>query len=285
MFKEFSLRIGSRLLIADHPLVMGIVNCTPDSFFEGSRLGTSETSICHTINRMAEEEADIIDIGGCSTRPGSKPVDAETEWARISGVLKEARRMAPNLLISVDTFRSEIARRAVAEGADIINDISGGDDDKDMASTVASLGTPFIIMHKKGVPENMQTLAEYPEGVVIEVVKNLSEKIRKLHLQGIADIIADPGFGFAKTIAHNYELLANLPAIREALDVPLLVGMSRKSMITRLLDISPEEALPATMALNVQALIGGASIIRVHDVKEGRQAVRLAEAIGGLTQE
>lgn len=275
-FKPFSINLGGNLLDADRPLVMGIINATPDSFYAGSR-ATAEADIESRTRRLIAEGADILDLGAYSSRPGADDVSAAKEIDRLETAMRAIRRVSGDIPVSVDTFRADVAEAAVTHmGVDIINDISGGDLDSRMADTVARLKVPYIMMHMRGTPSTMQSLCDYPQGVAAGVVKELSAKVNRLTLAGIADIILDPGFGFAKTLRQNYELLDALPHIMDIFKLPLLIGVSRKSMLTRLLGISADEALEATSALHLAALERGASILRVHDVKAARQAVDIA---------
>lgn len=278
MFHPFSLNIGGKLVICSRPQVMGIINVTPDSFWANSRC-ISELDICKKVERMIADGVDIIDLGGCSTRPGSMPAGAEEEMARVRLGMKAIRRVSTDLPVSIDTFRSDVAEAAIGEwGADIINDISGGDMDSRMYEVVSRYRVPYILMHTRGTPETMQNLTEY-EDVTADVVLDLSKKIRQLRLLGVSDIIVDPGFGFGKTCAQNYALLRDLSVICGSLDSPVLVGVSRKSMIKEALNVGSEDALNGTTVLNAFALDRGASILRVHDVKEAVQAVKLYELI------
>lgn len=272
-FKPFTLNFRGRLFRADHPQVMGIVNVTPDSFYSGSR-SADEEAVAARVSDMIASGVDIIDIGACSTRPGSTTVDAAEELRRLHVGMSALRRVAPDIPVSIDTFRADVARVAVEDlRADIINDISGGDLDPQMWTTVAELKVPYIVMHTRGNPSDMQSLTDYGEkGVTGEVIEALSRKIEALRLAGVADVIADPGFGFAKTVEQNYELLRNLPLLAKYIEAPLLIGLSRKSMLTKPLGIKPEGALAATVAADTIALIGGASFIRVHDVAEAVMA-------------
>ena len=271
-FTPFSLNIRGRIVEIKKPQVMGILNVTPDSFYAGSRTETL-TSIRSRVRARMDEGADIIDIGAYSSRPGAADVTPEEETERLRRGMEALRLEAPHVMVSVDTFRASVARAAVEEmGVDIINDISGGDLDPDMAPTVAALHVPYILMHMRGTPSTMQQLTDYPDGVTADVITSLSRKIDALRLRGVADIIADPGFGFAKTVEQNYELMRHLPELSRLLEVPLLVGVSRKSMFTRPLGITPAEALPATIAANTLALTAGAAFIRVHDVAPAVQA-------------
>ena len=273
MFQPFSLNIKGDLRTYTRPQVMGIVNVTPDSFFEGSRT-MDEDAIAVRVSKLITEGADFLDIGAYSSRPGASDISVEEEIERLRVGMRVLRSVSDSIPVSVDTFRAEVARIAVEEfGADIINDISGGDGDTDMASTVADLGVPYILMHMRGTPATMQTMTEYTD-VTAEVLSNLSVKLRKLHLLGIADIIVDPGLVFSKTIEQNFELMRNLNTF-SILGVPILVGISRKSMITKTLGISSPDALAPTVALDTIALTKGASFIRVHDVLPAVQSVKL----------
>lgn len=254
---------------------MGIVNITPDSFFAGSRTPEGD-EVRRRVAALMEAGADMLDVGAYSTRPGAADVSPEEELRRLAVGLEALRREAPGVPVSVDTFRADVAREAVKNlGADIINDITGLDGDPEMLSTVAALGCPYILMHMRGTPATMQSLTDYPDGVVAEVMESLSFKMRRLRLAGVNKVIVDPGFGFAKTVAQNYELLDAMPLLRDALDAPVLAGVSRKSMICRPLGITPAEALPGTITVNTLSIMRGASILRVHDVTEARQAVTL----------
>ena len=275
-FPTYTLRLADRLLTVDRPQVMGIINATPDSFFAGSRTPGAE-AIVSRVEEMMAEGVDMIDCGAYSSRPGAADVSETEEMDRLSVALRAIRSVAPDIPVSVDTFRASVARHAVACGADIINDISGGELDPAMFATVAELGVPYILMHMRGTPQTMQSLCDY-SNLELEITSWLADRIHRLREMGVADIIADPGFGFSKTLEQNYRLLASLPLIGRALEVPLLVGLSRKSMLTRLLSISADEAVSATTAANMLALQGGASILRVHDVRQARQAVAIHQA-------
>ena len=275
-FPTYTLRLADRLLTVDRPQVMGIINATPDSFFAGSRTPGAE-AIVSRVEQMMAEGVDMIDCGAYSSRPGAADVSEAEEMDRLSVALRAIRSVAPDIPVSVDTFRASVARHAVACGADIINDISGGELDPAMFATVAELGVPYILMHMRGTPQTMQSLCDYTD-LELEITSWLADRIHRLREMGVADIIADPGFGFSKTLEQNYRLLASLPLIGRALEVPLLVGLSRKSMLTRLLSISADEAVSATTAANMLALQGGASILRVHDVRQARQAVAIHQA-------
>lgn len=256
---------------------MGIVNATPDSFYAPSRSRDAD-AVKTRVEALVEAGADILDVGGYSSRPGAECVDESEETDRLATALTALRSVAPDIPVSVDTFRASVASVAVRElGADIVNDISAGTLDPEMITTVAALGVPYIAMHMRGTPATMQSLTDYPAGgVAATVAAELSETLRTLALSGVADVIVDPGFGFAKTLEQNYELMDDLGELTSIVERPVLVGISRKSMITRALDISPDEALPATTALHLAALLQGASILRVHDVGEARQAVELS---------
>lgn len=273
--QSFSLNIRGHIREFSTPQVMGILNVTPDSFYAGSRtIGGEADRVDAMARQLVDEGADIIDIGGCSTRPGSETAAAAEEMRRVASGIEAVRRVSADIIISVDTFRASVARQAVALGADIVNDISAGTMDPGMIPAVAAMGVPYIMMHTRGNPDNMLTLTDYPLGVCAGVVSELQPQIVKATFEGIADIIVDPGFGFAKTPEQNYELMAGLPEVGRLLgDRPMLVGVSRKSMIYRPLGITPAEALPGTTVLNALALERGAAILRVHDVAACRQAV------------
>lgn len=277
LFKPFSLNLHGELHEYDRPQVMGIINVTPDSFYAQSRVG-DDTAIKSRVEEMLEQGADMIDVGAYSSRPGADNVTQEEEIERLRRGLTAIRQAAPEIPVSVDTFRATVARIAVEElGADIINDISGGLLDPDMGATVASLRVPYVLMHMRGTPATMQSLTDYPDGnVTAGVLQELSARIEPLVQLGVNDIIVDPGFGFSKTTEQNYNLLRNL-GLLQCFGRPVLAGMSRKSMITRPLGISPDQALAGTIAANTIALIQGASILRVHDVEAARHAVEVTE--------
>lgn len=275
-FKPYSLNLSGRLLEVSSPLVMGILNVTPDSFYSGSRCGDAEGKIRARVRQILAEGGRIIDIGGYSSRPMADDVSVGEEWRRLSSALKILREEAPEAIVSVDTFRATVAERCVGEyGADIVNDISAGELDADMIATVARLKVPYVMMHMRGNPHTMQGLTDYDD-VTAEVLRFLGGKVKEAAYAGIADIIVDPGFGFSKTLEQNYRLLASLEVLQE-LGCPLLVGVSRKSMIYNLLGVSPEESLGGTIAVNTLALLKGASILRVHDVKEAVETVAIVE--------
>lgn len=259
--------------------VMAIVNVTPDSFYAGSRTEGPE-ALEQRIRTAVAEGASILDIGGYSSRPGAAEVPADEEWRRVAAGVEAARRLAPGVTVSVDTFRSEVAARAIERfGPLIVNDISAGELDPDMAGVVARCGVPYIAMHMKGTPQTMQSLTEYGDDLLTEMTEYFRRRIDMLSEAGIRRerIILDPGFGFAKTTEQNFELLAGLHRLR-ALGCPLLAGLSRKSMIWRTLETTPAEALAGTVALGWEALRQGAAILRVHDVREAVDTVRLFEA-------
>ena len=263
------------LLSLSRPLVMAIVNVTDDSFYDASRTFDVE-AIEHRVRSVVAEGADIIDIGGMSSRPGSQPISLEEEWQRVERALEVVRRVAPSMPISIDTYRSAIVRRAVERyGEVVVNDITAGDGDKAMAATVAELGLYYIIMHMRGTSQTMQELTDYDD-LTSEVCRTLRDRAEALVAAGVArdHIILDAGFGFAKTLEQNYRLLGELDYLC-ALDYPVLVGLSRKSMIYRLLDIEPSEALAPTQAVHWEALRQGARLLRVHDVREAVQTVRM----------
>ena len=260
------------------PWVMGILNVTPDSFYSDSRTPGNE-EIATRVRQLVSQGADIIDIGGYSSRPGADDVTAQEEYARLKRGIEAVKAIAPEMIISIDTFRADVARRCVIDdGADIINDISGGDLDPCMHATVAQLHTPYVMMHTRSTPATMQQHCDYPPGVTADVIASMGQKIDHLRQLGVCDIIVDPGFGFAKTLEQNYELLNNLEEFH-LLGLPLLVGISRKSMIYRLLGITPEESLNSTTVLNTAALLHGCHILRVHDVAQAVEAVKITGAL------
>lgn len=273
-FLPFTLNIKGSIRLIERPQIMGIVNATPDSFFPGSRT-LSRESIIERTRSLIDQGADMIDIGAYSSRPGAADVSETEELRRLETALGAIRLINTDIPVSVDTFRANVARTAISSlGADIVNDISGSSLDADMLETVASLKCPYILMHMRGTPATMQTLTDYDD-VTTDVIKEISIILSRLEALGVSDIIVDPGFGFAKTVEQNYELMRNLETMENLLGLPLLVGISRKSMLTRPLGIKPDEALNATTVMNVIALSKGASILRVHDVKEARQALVL----------
>jgi dihydropteroate synthase len=274
------LNTGGKLLDLEVPKVMGIINITPDSFYRGSRYLT-DSEILNAAEKMTEEGADILDIGGYSSRPGAADISQEEEGKRTLSAIKLISRKLPEAILSVDTFRAEIAHEAVTEcGAHIINDISGGDGDIEMFSVVEKLNVPYIMMHMKGNPSNMQHNPVYDD-IVADILRWFGPRIYRLQLAGVKDIIIDPGFGFGKTIDHNFELLRRIGDFSVA-GLPVLVGVSRKSMIWKTLKITADEALNGTTALNAVAVANGADILRVHDVKEAVQTVQLIKKLNEL---
>ena len=267
------MNLRGRLVEIDRPWVMGIVNVTPDSFYSGSR-ATDELTLVGRVRQLIADGADVLDIGACSTRPGSQSVDAQAEMDRLQWALGIIRREAPGVILSVDTYRADVARRCVEDwGVDIINDISGGTLDDTMFKTVAQLHVPYVLMHMRGTPDTMSSLTDY-DNVTADVLEWMARRVDDMRQMGVADIIADPGFGFAKTVEQNYELLARLEAFH-ALNAPLLVGVSRKRMIYTPLDCTADEALNGTTIVNTLALERGAHILRVHDVRAAVEAVKL----------
>ena len=275
--KTFNVR--GELVDLSTPLVMGIVNLTPDSFYAESRIGSVE-AIIEKVGRMNEEGVSIIDIGGYSTRPGAVEISVSQEIERIESVIEPINKNFPQLFISIDTFRSAVAAKAIAKGADIINDVSGGDLDADMFDIVAELGVPYILMHMRGNPKTMTGLTNYNR-LIPDIMKSLKERIDLLRKKGVTDLIIDPGYGFAKTIAQNFELIKNLSEFKQ-LGYPLLAGISRKGMIYRTLNTDASEALNGTTVVNTLLLEQGASILRVHDIKEAKEAVKLWMATRGM---
>ncbi len=270
--KKRSLNLRGRLLIIDEPWVMGILNLTPDSFFDGGKFSSTQLAV-QQCQSMLEDGAKIIDIGASSTRPGAGRLSPKEEIARLKKTLSTIRKEFPEALLSVDTFQAEVARAAADMGTDIINDISGGTMDDEMPKTMGEIKLPYILMHIQGNPQSMQQNPQY-KNVFMEVSKFLSQQMRKFTEQGVADIILDPGFGFGKTVEHNYSLLNHL-ADFQLFERPLLVGFSRKSMINKVLGTKPEDALNGTTILNTMALQKGADILRVHDVKQAVEAVKI----------
>ena len=271
------INAGGRLIDLEIPKVMGILNITPDSFFGGSRYNTDEEIIA-AAGRMLEDGAAILDVGGYSSRPGASDISKEEERRRVMRAISLIRREYPDSVISVDTFRSDIALEAVLEaGAHMINDISGGDADSNMFSIVGRLNVPYIMMHMKGDPATMQKNPVYDD-IVADLLKYFADRILKLRTAGVKDIIIDPGFGFGKTVDHNFELMSRLDDM-SITGLPLMAGISRKSMIWKTLNVTADEALNGTTAMHAVALLKGADILRVHDVREAMQAVMLVEKL------
>ena len=264
------------LIDLKNPKVMGILNTTPDSFFDGGKFN-DEKKILNQVEKMLQDGATFIDVGAYSSKPGAEFVTEEEELSRLLPVLELILKHFPNVYLSIDTFRSNVAKRAVENGAAMINDISAGLLDDKMIETVAQLQVPYVMMHMKGNPQTMQSLANYDD-IVKEMVFYFSERINTARRFGLNDIIIDPGFGFAKTLEHNYEVMRKMDYF-SILELPLLIGVSRKSMIYKLLESTPQEALNGTTVLNTIALQRGASILRVHDVKEAMECVKINEQL------
>ncbi len=278
--KTRTINAAGRLIAFDRPLVMGILNVTPDSFYQLSRKQTDD-EIARRARNIIEEGGDIIDIGACSTRPGSSGIPLEEEMKRLRNAMQIVRMEVGDALCSVDTYRADVARMCVEEyGVGIVNDISAGELDEGMFDMVARLKTPYVAVHMKGTPKDMQLDTGYEKGVIEEATMFLSEKIEQLRSQGVADIIIDPGFGFGKSLDDNYRMMQHLDFFKE-LDCPVLVGISRKSMICNVLGITPDDALNGTTVLNTVALLKGADILRVHDVKQAVETIKLT---GKITQ-
>lgn len=282
MFAEYkpnSLKLKNKTLSLEKPVVMGILNTTRDSFFDGGKYHTTETALLRC-EEMLKQGASIIDIGGQSSRPGAEIISTDEELNQTVPFVEAICRRFPEAVLSVDTFRAEVARKCVEAGAGIVNDISAGDDDPAMLKTVADLGVPYIAMHKKGIPETMQLNPQY-SNVAEEVYQYLGHKAGQCKLLGIRNLVLDPGFGFGKTMEHNYRLLKRLDLLHR-LNCPVLVGVSRKSMVWKLLESKPEQALNGTTAVHMLALMKGAHILRVHDVREAVECIRIADYINSL---
>ncbi|MBP8114616.1 MAG: dihydropteroate synthase [Chitinophagaceae bacterium] len=271
----FTLNCKGRLLVIDKPIVMGIINATPDSFYSDSRQQNTD-AILKKAEQMLKEGATILDIGGQSTRPGSEKLDADVELKRVIAPIEAIYTNFPEAFISIDTYFSLVAKEAVAAGASFVNDISAGSIDSEMISTVASLNVPYVLMHMQGTPQTMQQKSVY-ENVTKEILDFFIQKTDELKKAGIKDIVIDLGFGFGKTIQHNFELLRNL-SVFKMLNSPILLGISRKSFIYKTLNISVEDSLNGTTALHSTGLLNGACILRVHDVKEAVETINLISA-------
>lgn len=271
-----TLNIKGKVFTFYEPKVMGILNVTPDSFFDGGKY-SNEEEISSRIHQMVAEGVDIIDVGGQSTRPGATYVDEEEELFRVIPVIMSIKKLYPEMLVSIDTFRSNVAQTAVKYGADLVNDVSSGRMDEKMLPLVASLSVPYIAMHSRGTSETMTKLSDYQD-ITLEIVQFFAHKIRELQQLGVHDIVIDPGFGFAKNVDQNYELLKNIEYL-QVLKKPVMVGISRKSMVYKSLGISPEAALNGTSILNTYAILKGADILRVHDVLEAKQAIKLCKKL------
>lgn len=277
---NFQINIKGSIYEFDKPKVMGILNLTPDSFFDGGRYFDMSDAIRRRVDQIMSEGADMIDVGAYSSRPGADDVTPDEEWRRFAIGLDIINKYYPDAIISVDTFRADVASKCVLQGgAAIVNDISGGELDDAMFSTVADLHVPYILMHMKGTPKDMQSAPHY-DNVTDEVIRYLSSRVFELRKLGVADIIIDPGFGFGKKVEHNYQLMNDIRDFA-IFDMPLLVGISRKSMIYKVLGGSPQTSLNGTTVLNTMALLGGAHILRVHDVKEAVECVALCEKLKG----
>lgn len=272
----YSINCNGKLIDLSSPKVMGILNLTPDSFFDGGKYASEKDTI-NQVEKMISDGATFIDIGAYSSRPGAKSISEEEELNRILPVITTLVKIFPEIIISVDTFRSDVAKQCVLNGAAIINDISAGNLDKDMFTTIAKLQVPYIIMHMQGNPTNMQLKPTY-QNIVQELLFYFSDKIEQLRKLGVNDIITDVGFGFGKTLEHNYKLLHNLQMFQN-LDIPTLAGISRKSMLYKPLQIEPQSALNATTSANTIALMNGANIIRVHDVKEAMECIKIVDLL------
>ena len=274
-----TINIKGQLLSLDEPQVMGILNVTPDSFYARSRKQT-EAAIIDRIETILREGASIIDVGGYSSRPDAAEVSETEEMQRLEMALQPLLQHYPDVVVSVDTFRSSVARQCVEKyGVAMINDISGGELDERMFDTVAQLRVPYIMMHMRGTPQTMQQQTDY-EDVTADLLKYFSQKLERLFRLGVNDVILDPGFGFSKTLTQNYELMRHLGDFR-IFDLPLLVGVSRKSMIYKLLETTPEESLNGTTVLHTYALLQGADILRVHDVRAAKEAIRIVQQLKG----
>jgi dihydropteroate synthase len=276
--RKITLNCKSRLITLEKPVVMGILNVTPDSFYDGGRHNIASEAL-QQAEKMAEQGATFIDIGAYSSRPGAADISIDEELSRLIPIVEAVSKSFPKMLISVDTFRSKVAREAVEAGAHIVNDIASGDDDPEMMTTVAALDVPYIMMHKKGTPQTMQQNPHY-ENVVVEVMDYFSGKIAEAKQSGIKDVILDPGFGFGKNLHHNYTLLGKLSDF-SLFELPVLVGVSRKGMIQKVAGTDVAHALNATTAANTIALLNGAGILRVHDVKEAVECINIVNATYG----
>lgn len=273
-----TLNIRGKLIDLSAPKVMGILNVTPDSFYDGNRY-TSDDSILIQAEKMLAEGAMFIDVGGYSSRPGAEDISEQEEINRSVHAVKIIIKKFPTAILSIDTFRSEVARQAILEGASMVNDISAGEQDQNMFAAVAKLKVPYIVMHMRGTPQTMKTLTEY-ENLIKEITNYIQQKISMLEILGVKDVMIDPGFGFAKTATQNFQLLEHLDYLK-VMNKPIVAGLSRKSMIWKTLGVKVEEALNGTTALNMTALMKGATILRVHDVKEAIEVVRLYTSLAG----
>jgi len=275
--QKLTLNVRGTLLDLSKPKIMGILNLTPDSFYDGGKNNSLENALKKT-EQLLSEGADLLDLGAYSSRPGADHITEEVEFERMIPVIKAIAKEFPNALLSVDTFRSGIAKAAVGEGADLINDISAGAMDPGMFETIAELQVPYILMHMRGTPQNMASLTNYTN-LMVEIAQYFAEKIQTLKEMGVRDLIIDPGFGFAKTLEQNYELLGKLDYLKIT-GHPILAALSRKSMIYKLLETDAEHAMNGTTAANTIALMNGANILRVHDVLAAKEAVKIVEQAG-----
>ncbi|MGB3585856.1 MAG: dihydropteroate synthase [Tunicatimonas sp.] len=274
-FKKLTLNLRGKLIDLRHPHVMGILNVTPDSFYDGGKYHQSEQRMLSQAEQMLQEGATILDVGGYSSRPGATDITLEEEKVRVVTAIELIAKQLPEANISVDTFRSEVAEEALLAGACMVNDISGGELDSQMFEVVARYQVPYVLMHMRGTPQTMKQLTDY-DNIIVDLLEYFQRKVSQLRKHSVADIILDLGFGFAKTIDQNYILLNNLQSFQE-LGLPMLAGLSRKSMIYKRLGNSSDEALNGTTVLNTIALMKGASILRVHDVKEAKEAIQLVQ--------
>jgi dihydropteroate synthase len=279
-YSKKTINVRGRLVDLSSPIVMGILNATPDSFFENSRVAGSDDFLLTKVASMLSDGATILDVGGYSTRPGAAEVSTEEETDRVVAVIESVKRSFPEAILSVDTFRSSVAENALRAGADMINDVSGGSLDELMFAVVAHYQVPYVLMHMRGTPKTMNSLTGY-EKLVPEILKELAMKLTKLRQLGVSDVLVDPGFGFAKTVQQNFQLMNQLEAFHQ-LSCPLLVGISRKTMIYKTLGITADQSLNGTTVLNTIALQKGTGILRVHDVKEAVEAVKLYTAVAGI---
>lgn len=278
-YPNLTINAGGRIVDFSKPRIMGILNITPDSFYDGGRYNSTGSAVQRAM-QMVADGADILDIGGMSTRPGAKTISIEEELDRVLPVLSAVREALPKVLLSIDTVHGAVARAAVRAGAHLINDVSAGSLDPDIMQAAADTGAPYILMHMQGTPENMQAAPTYQD-VAMEVMQFLVEKARQLRNMGVGDIIVDPGFGFGKTLEHNYTLLKKFEALH-TIGLPLMAGVSRKSMVCRLLQLKPEQALNGSTVLHTMLLQKGVHVLRVHDVREAAEAIAIVEAAGGI---
>ncbi len=277
----YSLNCKGKLLDLSTPKVMGVLNVTPDSFYDGNRY-TSTEQILQQVSKMLEEGADIIDIGGMSSRPGAAIVSVAEELKRVIPAVEIISKHYPDAIISIDTIQSEVAKQGIAAGGHIINDISAGQFDEKLFQTIGELGVPYMLMHMQGTPKTMQNNPDYKD-VVLQIIDFLVQQVAELRQYGVKDIVIDPGFGFGKSLAHNYQILGQLHNLK-ILELPILVGLSRKSMIYKVLKSTPAEALNGTTALNMLALQNGANILRVHDVKAAVETIQLWQTYAAINR-